>query len=149
MVTDLLGVKFVPVIVTVPPPIRTVLGEALRAALDDEVGHGFEVGVGDGLGLGFGLGFGLGLEVPDVGLAVGLDPGLGLLPGVGVVPGLPQPDGEGLAEGVGLGRVPGATIRSGFCSGQDPLQHMVTLCMPLASANGMTIPWLTGPVSSA
>ena len=158
----MLGVKFVPVIVTVPPPMRTVFGEAFSVGVPVGVGHGFGVGLGVGRGVGFGVGlavgFGVGLEVgsglgytvePGVEVGVGVDPGLGLFPGAGVVPGLPVPEGAGLVDGVGLGRVPGATIRSGSCRGQDPLQHNLTWCMPVVSSKGMTIPWLTAPLSSA
>jgi hypothetical protein len=143
-----LGVKFVPVIVMGPPAISTVFGEAFSDAPAVGVGQGFGVGVGDGLGVGFGLGFGLGLEVePGVEFGVGLDPGLGVLPGVGVVRGLPEADGDGdaLDDGVGLGSVPGATIRSGFCKGHEPLQHTFTTCMPVVSPGGMTIPWRKSP----
>ena len=130
--TALLGVKVVPVIVTVPPPMSTVLGEAFRVAVPAGVGHGFGVGLGDGrglgLGVGFAVGFGVGLWVgvglgypvePGVEVGVGPDPGLGFFPGFGV-PGLPEPVGDG------LGKVPGATIRNGSSSGQDPLQHNLT-----------------------
>jgi hypothetical protein len=152
MVTDLLGVKCVPVIMTVPPTNRTVFGLALRDAAEAEVGQGFDVGVGDGLGVGFGVvfgvGFGLGLDVePDVGFGLGDDPGRGVRPGVGVVPGLPEAvgDGDALDDGVGLAGAPGATIRSCFCRGQEPAQHTFTVCMPVVTEGGMTIPCRKSP----
>jgi hypothetical protein len=124
------GVKFVPVTVKLVP-LLTLEGPE-RLALAVGVGQGLDVGVGVGLGVGLGLGvgFGAGECPPEVGVAggpvVGVLPGVGLFLGVGFAVGFPLAPGEGFPDGVGPGRVPGATIRNAFCKGHDPAQHSHT-----------------------
>jgi hypothetical protein len=60
------------------------------------------------VGVFFGVGLG-GCGDAGAVLAVGFGAGLGLLPGVGFAVGLPVAVGDGFDDGVGLGRVPGAT----------------------------------------
>jgi hypothetical protein len=85
-----LGVKFEPARLSVFPP-TIVLGDAIRTADWLDVGQGFGVGLGGGgVGVGFGVAaggdVGWGLEPPpEVGRAVGVEPGRGLDPGLGEV----------------------------------------------------------------
>ena len=123
--TDVFGVKFWPD--TVTAGTTTDPPDVVIEAADEEVGHGFELGVGIGLGDGEGFGVDVGFEVgDDVGL--GDEPELGrddgLEPGLGDEPGDVLGDEVGLPPGSGDTAATPATTRKVVSARHWPSQQM-------------------------